>query len=241
MSREFSFLNGSIAVIAAAGGRIENLTAAFDEDPAIVRWTPGAIFFSASNRTRSFLYSIDPATKAIKKFAPSEEWMGSGFSLTPDAQTVCLHRRRRVDAWRGVHLGNRAPGRRTAQREVGAEAHRHDGTDRRLGEERTGSRFVEKPGRHHHRRSAAQADRIPGGEEVSAAGRHPRRPDRHVAPDRVFRAPAPTRSTSGRRKARSFSSPITAAAPDTARRSARSTSATSASATPGTSCRASTI
>jgi dipeptidyl aminopeptidase/acylaminoacyl peptidase len=88
MTKEFSFLNSSIAVIPAAGGRIENLTAAFDEDPSIVRWTPAGIFFSASNRTWSFLYSIDPATKAIKKYAPSDQRIGSGFSLTPDGQTV---------------------------------------------------------------------------------------------------------------------------------------------------------
>ena len=86
MTREFSFLNTAIAVIPAAGGRIENLTAAFDEDPSIVRWTPGGIFFSASYRTSAFLYSIDPATRAVKKYAPSEQWIGSGFSLTPDGQ-----------------------------------------------------------------------------------------------------------------------------------------------------------
>jgi dipeptidyl aminopeptidase/acylaminoacyl peptidase len=88
MTREFSFLNTAIAVIPAAGGRIENISAAFDEDPSIVRWAPGGIFFSASYRTWSFLYSIDPATKAVKKYTPSEQWIGSGFSLTPDGQTV---------------------------------------------------------------------------------------------------------------------------------------------------------
>ncbi len=86
MAKELSFLNSVIAVIPAAGGRIENLSAAFDEDPSIVRWTPAGIFFSASQRTSSFLYSIDPATRAVKKYAPSEPWIGSGFSLTPDGQ-----------------------------------------------------------------------------------------------------------------------------------------------------------
>jgi dipeptidyl aminopeptidase/acylaminoacyl peptidase len=86
MTKEFSFLNSAIAVIPAAGGRIENLSAAFDEDPSIVRWTPAGIFFSASQRTSSFLYSLDPATRAMRTYAPSDPWIGSGFSLTPDGQ-----------------------------------------------------------------------------------------------------------------------------------------------------------
>ena len=90
MTREFSFLNTAIGVVPAAGGRIENISAAFDEDPSIVRWTPGGIFFSASHRTWAFLYSIDPATKAVKKYAPSEQWIGSGFSVTPDGQWVAF-------------------------------------------------------------------------------------------------------------------------------------------------------
>jgi dipeptidyl aminopeptidase/acylaminoacyl peptidase len=86
MSKEFSFLNSAIAVIPAAGGPIENLTAAFDENPSIVDWNRAGLFFSASERTWSFLYAVDPATKAIRKFAPSARWIGSGFSLTPDGQ-----------------------------------------------------------------------------------------------------------------------------------------------------------
>jgi dipeptidyl aminopeptidase/acylaminoacyl peptidase len=86
MSKEFSFLNSAIAVIPADGGRIESLTAGFDENPSLVDWNRGGLFFSASERTWSFLYSIDPATKAIRKYAPSPQWMGAGFSLTPDGQ-----------------------------------------------------------------------------------------------------------------------------------------------------------
>jgi dipeptidyl aminopeptidase/acylaminoacyl peptidase len=86
MTRELSFLNTAIAVIPAAGGRIENISAAFDEDPSIVRWTPAGIFFTASQHTSSFLYSIDPATRAVKRYSPSAHWIGSGFSVTPDGQ-----------------------------------------------------------------------------------------------------------------------------------------------------------
>jgi dipeptidyl aminopeptidase/acylaminoacyl peptidase len=94
MKKTLSFLNYAIALIPAAGGSIEAITTAFDENPAIVDWNRGGLFFSASQRTRSYLFSIDPATKTIRKYAPfdaaqgrpSEQWIGSGFSLTPDGQ-----------------------------------------------------------------------------------------------------------------------------------------------------------
>ena len=86
MKKPFSFLNNVIAVIPAAGGTIEPITTAFDESPSLVDWNRGGLFFTAAQRTWSYLFSIDPATKAIRKYAPAEQWIGSGFSLTPDGQ-----------------------------------------------------------------------------------------------------------------------------------------------------------
>ena len=89
-SPKFFFTNRRIATIAAAGGAIVNLSAAFDEDPSIVRWTPSGIFFSASARTWAYLYRLDPETKAVTRFAPTDRWIGSAFSLSADAQTVAF-------------------------------------------------------------------------------------------------------------------------------------------------------
>jgi len=86
MTKEYSFLNDAIAVVPSAGGSIDYISTAFDEDPSVVRWTRDGIFFGALQRTSSALFSIDPATHAIKKYAPSDQWMGSGFSITPDGQ-----------------------------------------------------------------------------------------------------------------------------------------------------------
>ena len=86
MKKPFSFLNGAIAVVPAAGGPVEAITTAFDENASIVDWTRGGLFFTASQRTWSYLFSIDPATRAIRRYTPSEQWIGSGFSLTPDGR-----------------------------------------------------------------------------------------------------------------------------------------------------------
>jgi dipeptidyl aminopeptidase/acylaminoacyl peptidase len=90
MSKAYSFLNNAIAIVPAAGGKVEYISTAFDENPSIVDWTKGGLFFSASQKTNAYLFSIDPATKAIRKYAPSDTFIGSGFSLTPDGQTVAF-------------------------------------------------------------------------------------------------------------------------------------------------------
>ena len=54
----------SPSIPAAGGAPIENLSAAFDEDPSIVDWTADGLFFSrVAAHTWPYLYSIDPATK----------------------------------------------------------------------------------------------------------------------------------------------------------------------------------
>ena len=85
----FYYTNRAIAIVPASGGAIDNITAAFDEDPSIVRWTASAIYFAASQKTASCLFSIDPASKALKKLAVDQP-VGSGFSITPDGQTVAF-------------------------------------------------------------------------------------------------------------------------------------------------------
>jgi dipeptidyl aminopeptidase/acylaminoacyl peptidase len=66
------------------------LTAAFDEDPSIVAWKRGGLYFAASERTWSHLYRLDPATKAIAKLAPASESVDSSFSMSQDGSTVAF-------------------------------------------------------------------------------------------------------------------------------------------------------
>ena len=86
----YFFANRAIAVIPAGGGTIENISAAFDEDPSIVKWTPAGIFFAAQQRTASYLFNIDPATRSVKTFKVADQWVANGFSLTPDARSVAF-------------------------------------------------------------------------------------------------------------------------------------------------------
>lgn len=90
MKKEFSFLNNGIGLIPAAGGQIEYLTTAFDESPNLVDWNRAGLFFSASQKTWSYLFSVDPVTKAIRKYAGAAPSIANGFSMTPDGQWVAF-------------------------------------------------------------------------------------------------------------------------------------------------------
>ena len=84
----FFYTNGVIAMVPASGGTPTVLSAAFDEDPSIVAWKPNGLFFSASARTYSYLYKLDPDTKAVTRLSPVDQTVNSSFSLSKDGKTI---------------------------------------------------------------------------------------------------------------------------------------------------------
>ncbi len=91
MSKPFHFYqNGVIAIVTPGKPEIRSLTDAFDESPGLVAWTRAGIFFSASQRTWSYLFHLDPASKKATRHAVREQWIGGSFSLTPDGSTVAF-------------------------------------------------------------------------------------------------------------------------------------------------------
>ena len=91
MAKPFYFYqNGVIATVTPGKGNIQSLTDAFDEDPNLVAWTRAGLFFSASQRTWSYLFGLNPATRQTSKHAVRDQWIGGSFSLTPDGTTVAF-------------------------------------------------------------------------------------------------------------------------------------------------------
>ncbi len=84
----YMYRNNLIATVPASGGAPTVLSTAFDEDSAIVDWKPAGIFFAASTRTYSYLYKLDPATKAVTRLPAAEQTVNSSFSLSKDGQTI---------------------------------------------------------------------------------------------------------------------------------------------------------
>jgi dipeptidyl aminopeptidase/acylaminoacyl peptidase len=87
----FFYTNSVIATVPASGGSPVTLTSAFDEDPNVVAWKPTGLFFSASQKTWSYLYRLDPETKAIARLASGDTpSAASGFSFSKDGSTVAF-------------------------------------------------------------------------------------------------------------------------------------------------------
>ena len=87
---DYYYSNGRIAIVPAAGGTPTVLTAAFDEDPSIVAWRPNGLFFSASRKTDSGLYKIDPDTKAITRLDAPGIPVAASFTASRDGSTVAF-------------------------------------------------------------------------------------------------------------------------------------------------------
>ena len=87
----YFYTTGLIATVPANGGAPTVLSSSFDEDPSIVAWKPNGLFFSASQRTYSYLYRLDPETKTVTKMSPVDQTVNSSFSMTKDGSTyACL-------------------------------------------------------------------------------------------------------------------------------------------------------
>jgi len=84
----YFYTNSVIAVVPSTGGTPAVLSAAFDEDPQIVDWKPSGLYFAASARTYSYLYKLDPATKAVTKVPAPDQTVNSGFSLSKDGSAI---------------------------------------------------------------------------------------------------------------------------------------------------------
>src|SRR5205814_5220589 len=86
----FYYANDMIATVPASGGAPTALTTAFDEEASIVAWKTSGLFFSASQRTFSHLFRLDPATKAVTRLAPVEASVASSFSFSRDGSRVAF-------------------------------------------------------------------------------------------------------------------------------------------------------
>src|SRR5262249_36233504 len=91
---DFFYTNGLIASVPAAGGTPTALSSAFDEDPSLVAWKAGGIYFSASEKTYACLYRLDPESKTIDKVAAAAatQTVNASFALSKDGRSVAFLR-----------------------------------------------------------------------------------------------------------------------------------------------------
>ncbi|MCC7124681.1 MAG: S9 family peptidase [Acidobacteria bacterium] len=91
MAKPFYFYqNRELAIVTPGQSGIRSLSKNFDEDASIVAWTKGGLFFSASQRTYTALFSVDSASGAIRRHQANDTWIGSQFSLSADGTRVAF-------------------------------------------------------------------------------------------------------------------------------------------------------
>jgi dipeptidyl aminopeptidase/acylaminoacyl peptidase len=80
--------NSRLAVVAADGGTPRSISDDFDENPGLVDWNADGIYFSASQKTASHLFRVDPATGRIARITGPDSLMAQSFSLTADGRRL---------------------------------------------------------------------------------------------------------------------------------------------------------
>ena len=72
--------NSQIARVPVAGGAIEALTGAFDEDAFPFAWTDSGIWFTASQKTRRKAFLLDPQSRRVREMI-TDPWVIGSVSL----------------------------------------------------------------------------------------------------------------------------------------------------------------
>jgi dipeptidyl aminopeptidase/acylaminoacyl peptidase len=89
MAKPFYFFqNGELATVAIGSGTITRLTPSFDEDPSLIAWTPAGILFSASQRTETGLFLVDPASRTTRRVPAPDGLIATQFSASRDGARV---------------------------------------------------------------------------------------------------------------------------------------------------------
>jgi dipeptidyl aminopeptidase/acylaminoacyl peptidase len=83
------YRNNQVFRIAASGGAPTRVGAGFDEQIFGISWTAAGAYFTGFNKTRRFIYRLDPASGAVTKAADSPLDI-FGLDLTPDGKTAAI-------------------------------------------------------------------------------------------------------------------------------------------------------
>ena len=82
------FLNSHIAVVPADGGEPRVLNRTFDEDPHLIAWSTGGLYFEALQRTAGHLFVMRPDSGAVTRVSAPADGAFSGASFTRDFSTA---------------------------------------------------------------------------------------------------------------------------------------------------------
>ena len=84
----YYWANRYIALVPADGGQPRVVTGEFDEDANLIGWGPDGIYFSATQKTSSHVFRVDPAKRAVRRITGPDHFLAQGASFTRDYRTM---------------------------------------------------------------------------------------------------------------------------------------------------------
>ena len=82
--------NSRLAVVPAEGGAVRSLTDAFDESLYGGQWTADGIYFSASQKTASHLFRLDPSSLKIARISEPDNALIGGVSFSRNGKRLAF-------------------------------------------------------------------------------------------------------------------------------------------------------
>ncbi len=83
-------LDKVLATPATKTADVQDLTAKFDEDPNLMDWGPGGIYFAGLQKTSSHLFRLDPESREITRITTPDGYYLDDASFTKDFNTIAL-------------------------------------------------------------------------------------------------------------------------------------------------------
>ena len=87
---DYYFANVRVAVVPKDGGAARVLTAAFDEDASLIRWTAQGVWFQARQKTGAGLFLADPAKAQVRPVPLPGFELARGISLSQDGTVAAF-------------------------------------------------------------------------------------------------------------------------------------------------------
>ena len=87
---DFYTQNISLASVPADGGTVSVLTGEFNESASFVAWAPDGIYFTAAQKTATYLFRVEPKNHAVQRVSPQEGAAYTSFTFTRDFRKVAF-------------------------------------------------------------------------------------------------------------------------------------------------------
>ena len=83
-------LNQLIAIVPATGGEVKFVTGGLDENPALLAWRKDGLYFSALQKTESYLFRVQPDGARLERLTGRTGWVCSDFSIAKGAEQAAF-------------------------------------------------------------------------------------------------------------------------------------------------------